>query len=76
MKMAQNLRTLRNMGAHADLGDLPAEAAPVLEGLCKAILEYVYVAPKLIEQVSYLIEELKKSEESADDTEADDDIPF
>jgi len=76
MEMAHQLRQLRNIGAHADLGDLPADVIPVLDALCKAILEYVYVAPSLIDQVSDRIEKLKRSEESADDDEADDNAPF
>lgn len=48
--MAHGLRILRNVGAHADLGDSPAEI-PVLDALCSAVLEYVYSAPLLIDSV-------------------------
>lgn len=58
--MAQQLRQLRNIGAHADLGELTQEEVPILDALCRAVLEYVYTAPKLIEQVSQRIDDLKK----------------
>jgi len=57
--MAQQLRQLRNVGAHATLGALTAEQVPVLEALCRAVLEYVYAAPKLVERVEKLIAKLK-----------------
>jgi hypothetical protein len=59
-EMAQQLRQLRNIGAHADLGKLTPAEVPVLDDLCRAILEYVYTAPKLIEQVELRLKELKK----------------
>ncbi len=74
--MAHNLRKLRNIGAHADLGELTDDEVPVLDDLCRAILEYVYAAPQLIEQVELRLEELKNSMEVEEETEADDDIPF
>jgi len=79
--MAHNLRKLRNIGAHADLGDLTDDEVPVLDDLCRAILEYVYAAPKLIEQVELRLEELKNGTEEekeggVGETEVDDDIPF
>lgn len=63
--MAHQLRQLRNIGAHADLGDLTKDEIPVLQSLCEAILEYVYQAPALVERVARRIEELKlKTKES------------
>jgi len=59
--MAHKLRQLRNVGAHADLGGLTDEEVPVLEALCRAVLEYVYSAPKLIERVEKLVAKLKAS---------------
>ncbi len=50
-EMAHQLRQLRNIGAHADLGDLTENEVPILGALCNAILEYVYTAPALIDQV-------------------------
>lgn len=57
--MAQALRQLRNIGAHADLGELTKAEVPILEDLIKAILEYVYSAPALVQIVQLRIDELK-----------------
>lgn len=59
-EMAHQLRQLRNIGAHADLGNLTPAEVPVLDDLCRAILEYVYTAPRLIERVELRIRALKK----------------
>jgi hypothetical protein len=45
VSVAESLAKLRNVGAHADLGELTEEEVPVLEDLCRALLEYVYTAP-------------------------------
>lgn len=58
-EMAHQLRQLRNIGAHADLGELTSAEVPVLDGLCRAILEYVYTAPGFIEQVRQRLERLE-----------------
>ncbi len=58
-EMAHKLRQLRNVGAHADLGALTDQEVPVLAALCRAVLEYVYSAPKLVERVEKLVEKLK-----------------
>ena len=47
VEVASGLRKLRNVGAHADLGELTEAETPVLSDLTRAILEYVYAAPKL-----------------------------
>lgn len=60
VEMAHQLRQLRNIGAHTDLGELTPTEAPILDSLCKAILEYVYVAPRLINQVASKLQELKQ----------------
>lgn len=57
--MANALRHLRNIGAHADLGELTPAEVPILESLSKAILEYVYSAPALIQLVQSKIDALK-----------------
>lgn len=57
--MAHGLRQLRNIGAHADLGELTPAEVPILENLSKAILEYVYSAPALIQIVQSKIDALK-----------------
>lgn len=57
--MAHQLRQLRNIGAHADLGELTNAEVPILESLSKAILEYVYSAPALVHLVKSKIDALK-----------------
>jgi hypothetical protein len=59
-EMAHQLRALRNVGAHATLGELTSQEVPILDDLCRAILEYVYTAPNLITQVKKRIEKYKK----------------
>ncbi len=59
-EMANQLRQLRNIGAHADLGDLTPAEVPILDDLCRTILEYVYTAPQMITQVERRIDELKQ----------------
>lgn len=46
--MAHGLRKLRNIGAHANLGELTSDEIPMLESLINAILEYVYSAPAMV----------------------------
>jgi len=45
--VAHGLRQLRNVGAHATLGELTPSEAPILQELTLAILAYVYSAPLL-----------------------------
>jgi len=49
-EMAHSLRQLRNVGAHANLGELTPAEIPFLDALCNAVLEYVYSAPLLIQK--------------------------
>jgi len=58
--VANGLRNLRNVGAHPMLGELTAAEVPVLDGLCRAILEYVYSAPFLAEQAEERLVHLKR----------------
>lgn len=58
--VSSGLRKLRNIGAHADLGELSSADLPVLDGLTRAILEYVYSAPLLIEETEKRLDKLKK----------------
>jgi hypothetical protein len=51
---ARGLRQFRNVGAHAELGELTKEEAPILENLTRAILEYVSSAPLLIAQADFV----------------------
>ncbi len=48
--VADGLRELRNLGAHAELGELTAEEVPVVEDLCRALLDYLYAAPFLTQR--------------------------
>jgi hypothetical protein len=48
--MANNLQQLRHYGAHATLGELTPSEVPILDKLCRAILEYVYSAPHLVKE--------------------------
>jgi len=60
-EMAQSLRQFRNVGAHADLGELTENEIPFLDDLSRAILEYVYSVPKLVERVQRRLDEINKS---------------
>jgi Domain of unknown function (DUF4145) len=64
--VAHSLRKLRNLGAHASLGDLTRDEIPILDDLCRAILEYVYNAPFLVEQAEHQLNIIKdkRSKES------------
>ena len=52
--VAKGLRVLGNVGAHASAGSLSAEAAPALHALIRAILDYIYVAPALVQEAERL----------------------
>jgi hypothetical protein len=62
--MAHSLRQLRNVGAHADLGSLSTTQVPVLESVCRAILEYVYAAPALLNDVASRVKALESSKQT------------
>lgn len=57
--VANNLRQLRNIGAHASLGELTPYEIPILDNLCRAILEYIYAMPFLIAETVQRIKDLK-----------------
>lgn len=59
--VAKGLRQLGNVGAHATLGELTPEEIPVLDDLCRAILEYVYSAPSLAQCAEERLNRLKAS---------------
>ena len=58
--VANGLKNLRNVGAHAALGDLTDEEIPILSSLLRAILEYVYSAPHLSRQAEDRLKKFKK----------------
>ena len=60
VNVASQLRQLRNIGAHAYLGDLTPGDVPAVDALCRALLEYVYTAPELIKQVETKLRKRKK----------------
>jgi hypothetical protein len=66
--VAQSLKDLRNVGAHAALGDLTPGEVPILEDLTRAILEYVYSAPALAEAAVKSLAGMKKKREKAGPT--------
>jgi len=57
--VASGLRNLRNVGAHAVLGELTAQEIPILSSLVRAILEYVYSAPHLARIAQERFDKLK-----------------
>lgn len=57
--MAHQLREVGNIAAHADEIELTPAEVPILDDLCRAILEYVYTTPALIKQVQARIDSLK-----------------
>ena len=64
--VAAGIRKLRNIGAHADLGELTQAELPVLDDLTRAILEYVYSAPALASEAEKRFANLKaKQKEKA-----------
>ena len=54
-EMAHGLRQLRNVGAHADLGTLTQDEIQLLDAILRAILEYLYRAPRLVEEVRQML---------------------
>jgi hypothetical protein len=64
--MAHRLRDLRNVGAHANLGELTQTEIPILDDLCRAVLEYVYSAPELVARVNKRLDELRGTTPASD----------
>ncbi|MBE9041791.1 DUF4145 domain-containing protein [Oscillatoriales cyanobacterium LEGE 11467] len=61
VKVSENIRHLRNIGAHASLGELTESEEPLLSSLLRAILEYVYSAPYLAQEAEEKLRILKDS---------------
>ena len=57
--VATKLRHFRNIAAHALLGELTTEEIPILDDLTRALLEYVYSAPHLVDQADKRLQALK-----------------
>ena len=62
--MANQLKFLRNVGAHATAENITSMEVPILDELCRIILEYFYVVPRLITQVESRIEQLRGTNNS------------
>ncbi len=60
--VADKLRALRNVGAHAELGELTPAEVPIVEDLCRAILDYIYTAPYLAQRAEASLSRLIKKE--------------
>lgn len=58
--VALHLKNFGNVAAHAELGDLTEAEIPILDDLCRAILEYVYSAPHLASRAENSLKMLKK----------------
>ncbi|MEI6532307.1 MAG: DUF4145 domain-containing protein [Candidatus Roizmanbacteria bacterium] len=58
--VAISLKNLRNIGAHAKLGDLTILEIPILDDLSHALLEYVYSAPYLVQKAENKLLSIKK----------------
>jgi hypothetical protein len=59
--VGHGLRNLRNVGAHAVLGELTSAEAPILDALTRAILEYVYSAPLLAQMAERRLDQLRQA---------------
>jgi hypothetical protein len=59
VKVAAGLKDFGNIGAHAGSGDLSIEEIPIVNALCKAILEYVYSAPYLVDVAETKLKQIK-----------------
>lgn len=59
VRVAEKLQELRHVGAHAWIGELGPEEVPILDSLCRAILEYVYSAPNLVKQAEERLNQLR-----------------
>lgn len=60
VQVAHRIRKLRNIGAHAGLGDLTESEIPALHALCDAILTYIYTTPNMIDDVERRLEKLQR----------------
>lgn len=60
VRVADGLRNLRNLGAHAGYAELTPAEIPILDDLCRAILGYVYEAPQLANTAERHLQELKR----------------
>jgi hypothetical protein len=57
--IANGLRNFGNIGAHAAGAQLSENEVPVIDALCRAILEYVYGAPLLVRLAQETLDRVK-----------------
>lgn len=50
-RVADSIRLLRNLGAHASIGNVSDSEAEILHNLLIVVLEYLYKAPALLKQL-------------------------
>lgn len=62
VEVAKKLQELRHMGAYARVGELSPAEVPILDSLCRAILEYVYSAPYLVKHAEEHLNHLREQE--------------
>lgn len=60
--VADTLQQFRHMGAHAWVGELSSSEIPILDDLCRAILEYVYSGPHLVQRAEERLTKLREKE--------------
>jgi hypothetical protein len=58
--VSTSLTKLRNVGAHAELGELTEEEVPIVDALCRALLDYLYTAPFLAQRAEDRVAQLKQ----------------
>lgn len=61
VEVAEKLTKLRNVGAHAELGELTTREVPIVEDLCCALLDYIYTAPHLAKRADELLTKILKT---------------
>jgi hypothetical protein len=61
VEVAEKLTKLRNVGAHAELGELTPREVPIVEDLCRALLDYIYTAPHLAMRADETLTSILKS---------------
>lgn len=62
---ARHLRNMRNVGAHASVGDLTSAEVPILDDLLRSLLEYVYTAPYLAQRAEERLASVKHPRHTA-----------
>jgi hypothetical protein len=62
IEAADKMRIVRNLGAHATLGEVNKSDVDILDALLNSILEYLYKAPALIEELRVTITKSEKGQ--------------